>query len=230
MRTPGWTPFATSFAVPSPPIPTTAPDSISRELEPMTGPLGLVHLELADALELGHDSVEHRPADAGRRRIHDQADAHLTATITAGGRPFPAHVRHGRGPAGRLVILGHLAWAWNAHPASADRRSAAFDHGLAVAAILAATLVAGRVALWMEGQARYLWADAIAVLGRSRSWGTWPSHGGTRAWETSAWRSSRRRAGRPGGRGQPDPGLRGTAAGPLTAFNSRSRPMPRAYY
>ena len=63
------------------------------------------------------------------------------------------------------MILGHLAWAWYAHPASADRRAAAFDHGLAVAAILAATLVAGRIALWMEGRARYLWADAVGVLG-----------------------------------------------------------------
>jgi len=63
------------------------------------------------------------------------------------------------------VILGHLAWAWHAHPASADRRSAAFDHGLAVAAILAATLVAGRIALWMERRARYVWADAVGVLG-----------------------------------------------------------------
>lgn len=64
-----------------------------------------------------------------------------------------------------VVILSHLAWAWYAHPASADRRAAAFDHGLAVAAILAATLVAGRIALWMEGRTRYVWADAVAVLG-----------------------------------------------------------------
>ena len=64
-----------------------------------------------------------------------------------------------------VVILGHLAWVWYAHPASADRRAAAFDHGLAVAAILAATLVAGRIALWMEGRARYLWADAVGVVG-----------------------------------------------------------------
>ena len=63
------------------------------------------------------------------------------------------------------VILAHLAWAWYAHPASADRRSTAFDHGLAVAAILAATLVASRIALWMEGRARNLWADAVGVLG-----------------------------------------------------------------
>jgi hypothetical protein len=63
------------------------------------------------------------------------------------------------------VILGHLAWAWHAHPASADRRAAAFDHGLAVAAILAGTLAASRVALWMEGRTRYPWADALAVIG-----------------------------------------------------------------
>lgn len=64
-----------------------------------------------------------------------------------------------------VVILGHLAWAWHAHPTSADRRAAAFDHGLAIAAILAATLAAGRVALWMEGRARYPWADGLAVIG-----------------------------------------------------------------
>jgi len=64
-----------------------------------------------------------------------------------------------------LVILGDLAWAWHAHPASADRQSAAFDHGLAVAAILAGTLAAGRVALWMEGRTRHVWADTFAVIG-----------------------------------------------------------------
>ena len=64
-----------------------------------------------------------------------------------------------------LVILGHLAWVWNQHPSSSDRQAAAFDHGLAVAAILAATLAAGRIALWMEGRARYPWADALAVIG-----------------------------------------------------------------
>jgi hypothetical protein len=64
-----------------------------------------------------------------------------------------------------LVILIHLAWAWHAHPASADRRSAAFDHGLAVAAILAATLAASRVALWLEGRTRHMWADVVGVLG-----------------------------------------------------------------
>jgi len=45
------------------------------------------------------------------------------------------------------VIIGHLAWAWHAHPSSADRRTAAFDHGLGLAAILAGALVAGRAAL-----------------------------------------------------------------------------------
>jgi len=64
-----------------------------------------------------------------------------------------------------LVILIHLAWAWHAHPASADRRAAAFDHGLAIAAILAATLAASRVALWLEGRTRHVWADVVGVVG-----------------------------------------------------------------
>jgi hypothetical protein len=63
------------------------------------------------------------------------------------------------------VIIGHLAWAWHAHPSSADRQAAAFDHGVALAAILAATLVAGRTALWLEGRAWHVWSDAAAVVG-----------------------------------------------------------------
>jgi len=64
-----------------------------------------------------------------------------------------------------LVILGHLAWAWHAHPASADRQSEAFDHGVALAVILAAVLAAGRIALWLEGRIRHVWADTAAVAG-----------------------------------------------------------------
>lgn len=64
-----------------------------------------------------------------------------------------------------LVILGHLAWVWHAHPASADRQAKAFDHGVALALILAATLSAGRIALWKEGRARHVWADTAAVVG-----------------------------------------------------------------
>jgi hypothetical protein len=64
-----------------------------------------------------------------------------------------------------LVIVGHLGWAWEAHPASADRRAAAFDHGIALAAILAVTLSAGRISLWLEGRAQHVWADTVAVFG-----------------------------------------------------------------
>jgi hypothetical protein len=64
-----------------------------------------------------------------------------------------------------LVILVHLAWVWHGHPASSDRQAEAFDHGVALALVLAATLTAGRVALWLEGRARYVWADAAAVIG-----------------------------------------------------------------
>lgn len=64
-----------------------------------------------------------------------------------------------------LVILGHLAWVWHAHPAVADRQAKAFDHGVALALVLAATLSAGRIALWKEGRARHVWADTAAVVG-----------------------------------------------------------------
>lgn len=64
-----------------------------------------------------------------------------------------------------LVILGHLAWVWHAHAASADRQAEAFDHGVALALILAAVLSAGRIALWLEGRSRHVWADTAAVVG-----------------------------------------------------------------
>lgn len=63
------------------------------------------------------------------------------------------------------VIIGHLAWVWHAHPSSAARQSAAFDHGLGLAAILAGMLAAGRTALWLEGRIWHPWADAAAVVG-----------------------------------------------------------------
>ena len=43
-----------------------------------------------------------------------------------------------------LVVIAHLAYVWRLHPASADRQSAAFAHGVGLAAILAAVLAAGR--------------------------------------------------------------------------------------
>jgi hypothetical protein len=63
-----------------------------------------------------------------------------------------------------VVVIGHLAWAWHAHPSSVDRRAAAFDHGLALAAILAGTLVAGRAALWLEGRTWHVFSDTTAVV------------------------------------------------------------------
>src|SRR5437763_5413590 len=63
-----------------------------------------------------------------------------------------------------LVVVGHLAYLWQLHPASADRQTAAFDHGLALAAILAAVLAAGRVAQWLEGRSGYVWGEVIGVV------------------------------------------------------------------
>jgi hypothetical protein len=62
-----------------------------------------------------------------------------------------------------LVVVAHLAYAWNAHPGSADRRAAAFDHGIALAAILAAVLAAGRIAL-RRGRPGAAVADVAATV------------------------------------------------------------------
>jgi hypothetical protein len=63
-----------------------------------------------------------------------------------------------------LVVLGHLAYVWNRHPDTADRQSAAFAHGIALAGILAAVLVAGRAAQWLEGSTRQFWGEAVGVV------------------------------------------------------------------
>jgi hypothetical protein len=64
-----------------------------------------------------------------------------------------------------LVVLGHLAYVWHRHADVADRQSAAFAHGIALASILAAVLVAGRAAQWIEGSAPHFWGEAIGVIG-----------------------------------------------------------------
>jgi hypothetical protein len=64
-----------------------------------------------------------------------------------------------------IIILAHLAYAWEQHPSSADRQSTAFAHGIGLAAILAAVLAAGRVAQWLEGASARLWPGVIGVIG-----------------------------------------------------------------
>ncbi|HEY2789581.1 MAG TPA: hypothetical protein VGI72_08995 [Gaiellales bacterium] len=63
-----------------------------------------------------------------------------------------------------LVVIAHLAYVWRLHPASADRQSAAFAHGVGLAAILAAVLAAGRVAQWLDGESARLWPGVIGIV------------------------------------------------------------------
>jgi hypothetical protein len=63
-----------------------------------------------------------------------------------------------------LVVIAHLAYVWRLHPASADRQSAAFAHGVGLAAILAAVLVAGRVAQWLDGESARVWPGVIGIV------------------------------------------------------------------
>jgi hypothetical protein len=63
-----------------------------------------------------------------------------------------------------VVVIAHLAYVWQGHPASADRQSAAFAHGVGLAAILAAVLAAGRVAQWLDGESRQVWPGVIGIV------------------------------------------------------------------
>jgi hypothetical protein len=64
-----------------------------------------------------------------------------------------------------LVVLGHLALDWNGANGFEARRTLAFEHGIALAVILAGVLAAGRIALNLEHRARWPVADSIAVAG-----------------------------------------------------------------
>jgi hypothetical protein len=64
-----------------------------------------------------------------------------------------------------LVVLAHLALEWNGAGGYEARRTLAFQHGIALAAILALLLAAGRLALYLEGRARWPISDAIAISG-----------------------------------------------------------------
>jgi hypothetical protein len=63
-----------------------------------------------------------------------------------------------------VVVIAHLAYVWNQHPASADRQSAAFAHGVGLAAILAAVLTAGRVAQWLDGESERVWPGVLGIV------------------------------------------------------------------
>jgi hypothetical protein len=63
-----------------------------------------------------------------------------------------------------LVVVAHLAYVWHLHPSSADRQSAAFGHGVGLAAILAAVLAAGRLAQWLDGDTARLWPGVIGIV------------------------------------------------------------------
>lgn len=63
-----------------------------------------------------------------------------------------------------VVVIAHLAYAWQQHPSAADRQATAFSHGVGLAAILAAVLAAGRLAQWLEGGSARLWPGVIGVV------------------------------------------------------------------
>jgi hypothetical protein len=69
------------------------------------------------------------------------------------------------GVAAALVVLLHLALVWNGADGFTGRRAVAFDHGVAMAVVLAAVLIASRFALSMEMGEGAPMADAIGIIG-----------------------------------------------------------------
>lgn len=64
-----------------------------------------------------------------------------------------------------LVVLAHLAIEWNRADGFTARRDLAFSHGVALAVVLAALLIASRFAMHLETGSGAPLADAVAVIG-----------------------------------------------------------------
>lgn len=64
-----------------------------------------------------------------------------------------------------LVVLAHLAYEWNRAAGFTARRDLAFSHGVALAVVLAAVLIASRFAMHLETGAGAPLADTVAVVG-----------------------------------------------------------------
>jgi hypothetical protein len=85
-----------------------------------------------------------------------------------------------------LVVLGDLARRWNGADGFTGRRDLAFSHGVALAVVLTAVLIASRVAMHLETGAGTPIADSIGLIGSvavladlARVWrdGSNPLHG-----------------------------------------------------
>jgi hypothetical protein len=80
----------------------------------------------------------------------------------------PSTVRIATAAAGvpaALVVLAHLALKWNGAADFEARRTLAFQHGIALAVVLAGVLAAGRYALRLERGEGWPVADAFAIAG-----------------------------------------------------------------
>jgi hypothetical protein len=67
--------------------------------------------------------------------------------------------------AAALVVVAHLAYVWHGHADPEVRRSLAFAHGLALAAILGVALALGRLALRSDGEPVHPVSDVLAIAG-----------------------------------------------------------------
>ena len=69
------------------------------------------------------------------------------------------------GVAAALVVLAHLALVWGDSSGIEAQRRLAFNHGIALAIVLAALLICSRVALHLETGTGAPIADAVGVVG-----------------------------------------------------------------
>jgi phosphate/sulfate permease len=63
-----------------------------------------------------------------------------------------------------LVVVAHLALVWGDSSGIEAHRRLAFNHGIALAAVLAALLICSRVALHLETQSGAPIADSVAIV------------------------------------------------------------------
>jgi hypothetical protein len=128
--------------------------------------LGQAQLDLAHLGQSSRDRIHERTGHSGGVRVCYQAKTHDLWLYDIG--VSPSTVRTYSAVAGvpaALVVLGHLALVWGDSNGIEAHRHVAFNHGIALAAVLAGVLICSRVALHLETGAGAPVADSVAIVG-----------------------------------------------------------------
>ena len=124
---------------------TTSAPAARRPAPPLARPLGRTQLDLAHLRPAPPPPGRSGRRHAGRDRVYDQAQPHRAGTIPAVSAATLRTLTAAAAVPAALVVLLHLAYGGTAPPTSRPAGSG-LQHGIALAVMLAAALIAARYA------------------------------------------------------------------------------------